>query len=78
MKLFSQYLYLEHLNKILLKLLRYRHHQLNYEENLRRGVIPKGLRIRKDPPFQPVSDDFQIKWNKSLYNAEKNFVELLL
>ena len=41
-------------------------------------MIPKGLRIRKDPAFQPISDDFQIKWNEILYNAEKNLVELLL
>ena len=31
----------------------------------------KGLRIRKDPAFEPVSDDFQIKWNEILYNARK-------
>ena len=64
---------LEHLDKLLQKSLRYKHHQLNYEESLRRGV-----RIRKDPAFEPISDDFQIKWNEILYNAEKNLVELLL
>ena len=78
MKLLSQYLYLEHLDKMLLKSLRYKHHQLNYEKNLCRDVIPKGFRIRKDPSFQPVSDDFRIKWSKVIYNAEKNLVELLL
>ena len=69
---------LEHLDKLLQKSLRYKHHQLNYEESLRRGVIPKGLRIRKDPAFEPISDDFQIKWNEILYNVENNLVELLL
>ena len=69
---------LEYLDKLLQKSLRYIHHQLNHEESLRRGVIPKGLRIRKNPAFEPISDDFQIKWNKILYNAEKNLVELLL
>ena len=62
---------LEHLDKLLLKSLRYKHHQLNYEESLCRGVIPKGLRIRKYPAFKPISDDFQKEWDKILYNAEK-------
>ena len=57
---------------------RYQHHQLNYEESLCRGVVPKGLQIRKDPLFEPISNDFQIKWNEILYNAEKNLDELLL
>ena len=28
--------------------------------------------------FEPISDDFQIKRNEILYNAEKNLAELLL
>ena len=66
---------LEHLYKLLQKSLRYKHHQLNYEESLQRGVIAKGLRIRKDPAFEPISDDFQIKWNEILHNAEKNLAQ---
>ena len=61
---------LEHLDKLLQKSLRYKLHQLNYEETLPRGVIPKGLRIRKDPACEPISDDFQIKWNEVLHNTE--------
>ena len=49
---------LEYLDKLLQKPLRYKHNQLNYEESLRRGVLPKGSRIRKDPAFEPISDDF--------------------
>ena len=30
------------------------------------------------PAFQPVSEDFFIKWEAILYNAEKNLVELSL
>ena len=41
-------------------------------------MILKGLRIRKDPVFEPISNDFQIKWNEILYNAEKNLAKLLL
>ena len=40
---------LEHLDKLLQSSLRYKHHQLNYEESLGRRVIPKNLQIRKDP-----------------------------
>ena len=69
---------LEHLDKLLQKSLRHKHHQLNYEESLRRGVILKGLWIRKDSAFEPINDDFQIKSNEILYNAKKNLVELLL
>ena len=36
------------------------------------------MQIRKDAAFEPISNDFQIKWNEIVYNAEKTFVELLL
>ena len=67
---------LEGLDKLLQKI--FKHHQLNYEESLRHGVIPKGLRIRKNPAFEPISDYIQIKWDEILYNVENNLVELLL
>ena len=66
------------MDKLLQKFLRYKHHQLNYEESLHCGVIPNGLKIRKDLAFDLISDDFQIKSNEILYNVEKNLVELLL
>ena len=69
---------LEHLDRLLQKSLRYKHHYLNYEESLRRGLTPKGFRIRKYPAFEPVSHDAQMKWNEILYNSKKNLVELLL
>ena len=42
------------------------------------GIIPSRLKIKKKPAFQPVSEDFEAKWNSTLYNAERNIVELLL
>ena len=42
------------------------------------GIIPSGLKIKKKPAFQPVSEDFEAKWNSILYNAEINIAELLL
>ena len=41
------------------------------------GIIPSRLKIKKKPAFQPVSEDFEAKWNSTLYNAERNIVELL-
>ena len=38
---------LEHLDKLLQKSLRYKLHQLSYEETLPRGVIPKGYESEK-------------------------------
>ena len=68
----------QHLERLLQKSLRYQHHQKNYEKSLETGIIPKGLKIKKVPPFHPVSEDFFIKWEEILYNAEKKLVELLL
>ena len=47
-------------------------------KSLETGIISKGLKIKKVPAFHPVSEDFFIKWEEILYNAEKNLVELLL
>ena len=38
----------------------------------------KGTKNKKVPAFQPVSEDFFIKWEAILYNAKKNLVELSL
>ena len=68
----------QHLERLLQKSLRYQHHQKNYEKSLETGIIPKGLKIKKVPAFHPLSEDFFIKWEEILYNAEKILVELLL
>ena len=41
-------------------------------------MIPKGLQIKKRPAFEAISDDFNIKWDKILHDAERNLVKLLL
>ena len=68
----------QQLERLLQKSLIYQHHQYNYEKSLETGITPKGLKIRKAPAFHPVSDDFYVKWEEVLYNAEKNLVQLLL
>ena len=69
---------LSHLDVLVQKSLRYKHHKLNYIRSLEEGIIPSGLKIKKNPAFQPVSENFKVKWNSILYNAERNIVELLL
>ena len=58
--------------------MRYQHHWYNYEKSLETGITLKVLKIKKASAFHPVSDDFYIKWEEVLYNAEKNLVQLLL
>ena len=60
------------------KSFRYEHHLKNYEESLKTGLIPNGLRIKKSAAITPVMEDFHRKWQQILYDAEKNLVELLL
>ena len=69
---------LSHLDLLVQKSLRYKHHKLNYIQSLEEGIIPAVLKIKKKPAFQPVSEDFEVKWNSILYNTERNIVELLL
>ena len=41
-------------------------------------ITPVGLKIKKKPAFQPVSEDFEFKRNSITFNAERNTVQLLL
>ena len=50
----------------------YKHHKENYIKSLQEGITPSGLQIKKKPAFLPVSEDFKIKWNAILHDAEKN------
>ena len=47
-----------HLDYIYQKSLRYQHHRENYVTSLL-GFIPKGLRIKKCPAFEGVTDHFE-------------------
>ena len=66
---------LEHL---VLKPIRYQHHHLNFKESLENGLIPKGLKINKQPAIKPVTEEFFEKWYAILLDAEKTLVQLLL
>ena len=68
----------KHLDYLLQKSFCYEHHVKNYEESLKTGLIPKGLRIKKSAAITPVTEDFHRKWQQILYDAEKNLIELLL
>ena len=56
--------------------LRYQHHCKNYEKNIALDLIPKGFQIKERHAFEPVSKDFNIKWNNILRHAERNLIEL--
>ena len=66
------------LDILLQKSFRYQHHYKNYEKSIALDLIPKGLKIKKRHTFEPISKDFNIKWNNILWDAERNLVELLL
>ena len=68
----------EYLDYLLQKSFCYEHHLKNYEESLKTGLIPNGLRIKKSAAITPVTEDFHRKWLQILYDAEKNLVELLM
>ena len=48
------------------KRVRYKHHHHNYEAGLSSGLIPSGLRLKKSPAFEPVTEDFNLKWDQVL------------
>ena len=66
---------LEHLVQ---KLIRYQHHHLNYKESIENGLIPKGLKINKQPTIKPVTKDLFEKWIAILLDAQNSLVQLLL
>ena len=60
------------------KSIRYQHHHLNYKESLEKDLIPKGLKINKQPAIKPAMEDFFEKWNTIFLDAENSLVQLLL
>ena len=48
-----------HLDVLYLKPLYYHHHQENYYTRLLKGLIPSGLRIKRGPAINAISDTFE-------------------
>ena len=69
---------LSHLDHLFQKSLRYHHHKENYRISLQEGIIPTRLKIKSEPVFVPVIEQFNKKWNSVLFNAERSLVELVL
>ena len=67
-----------HLDHLLQKSLRYKHHKENYIRNLDERIMPVGLHLNKKPAFTPVSENFDENWKTVLVNAEKDLGRLLL
>ena len=51
---------MSHLDILLQKSLRYKHHRENCIQSSEEKVIPSGLKINKKPAFAPISEDFMI------------------
>ena len=60
----------QHLERLLHKTVCYQHQGQNYEESMRTGIVPKGLRIKKAPAFELVSKGFYMKWDKIVCNTK--------
>ena len=60
------------------KALLYSRHRENCKKSLQNGVIPPGLLIKKQPAFITTTEDFYIKLDSILYDAQRRLVELLL
>ena len=48
------------LDNILQKSLRHHHHRENYIQSLGEGVIPTGLKLKKNPAINYISDGFEV------------------
>ena len=67
--------WLSHLDHLLQKSFRYHYRKKNYKISLQEGIIPTGLKIKKEPGFVPVTGQFNKKWNSVLFDAERRLVE---
>ena len=70
--------FMQGLENIYYKKLRYEHHHKNFEESILRDITPYGLRIYKKPGISGISPGFMEKWNSVLKSAEGHLVKLLL
>ena len=52
--------------------------QTKFYKEFKEGITTVGLKIKNKPAFQPVSEDFELKWNSIIFNAEQSIVQLLL
>ena len=44
--------------------------QTKFYKEFKEGITTVGLKIKNKPAFQPVSKDFELKWNSIIFNAE--------
>ena len=48
--------------RIYQRMLRYEHHQENYQSSLQHGIAPFGLQLKKRAQIETISEDFLTKW----------------
>ena len=51
---------ISHLDILFQKSIQYNHHKENYEKSLLEGIITTGLKLNKQPAFEPVSENFPL------------------
>ena len=59
------------------KITRYANHWLYMKICLSFDVIPKGLKLKKNPQIGEKSTEFLLEWNRIMSNAERNLLETL-
>ena len=65
-------------DRIYQRVLRYEHHQENYQSSLQHGIIPFSLQLKKLAQIETISENFPSKWSNILYDAKRKLVNLLL
>lgn len=59
------------------KLVKIHIHEMDYERSLKSGVIPRGLRLKKEACLGSLTVEFKERWENILVEAELNLVRLL-
>ena len=65
-------------DRIYQRVLRYEHHQENYQSSLQHGITPFSLQLKKLAQIETISENFPSKWSNILYDAKRKLVNLLL
>ena len=71
-------MYLNKLDILYQKALKYQHHAENYKESLELDITPFGWQLKKKAAISAISPDFNNQWNNVLKDAEKKLSKLLL
>ena len=71
-------IYLNKLDILYQKALKYQHHAENYKESLALDITPVGLQLKKKAAISAISPDFNNQYNNVLKDTERKLSKLLL